>query len=202
MSKGVRTNELQRGLRRLASDPWLALGLQPPPDTATNAQQQQPSEADAARLKKAWRSLALKYHPDKTQNRTTALFATIQVYGYRSGVVGWVGVHGWRIFALGSCYAHIVRNPTFFLSFQVLPVASHTPLTHAPPFPVRAQAAYTLLSDPTTRAASDAARRRQRDEADRARRPPRDQRVPRRSAGGRRAKGGVGVRGARGWEAG
>lgn len=107
MSKGVRTNELQRGLRRLASDPWLALGLQPPPDTAANAQQQQPSEADAARLKKAWRSLALKYHPDKTQNRTTALFATIQVYGW---VGGWVG---WWVCMDGGCLHWVLVMRTF-----------------------------------------------------------------------------------------
>jgi len=80
VTKGVRTSELQRGLKRLASDPWLALGLQPPPEPlGSSLQQQQPTEAELNRLKKAWRRLALKYHPDKTQNRTSALFATIQV---------------------------------------------------------------------------------------------------------------------------
>ena len=65
-SSGVKTTQLQRWLKVLSVDPYLALGL----DAAKH-----PS---ASTIKKAWRTMALKYHPDKTQNRTSALFTVIQ----------------------------------------------------------------------------------------------------------------------------
>jgi hypothetical protein len=63
---GTKTGELQRGLRMLDSDPYLTLGLN------------FSKRVLDTEIKKKWRSLALKYHPDKTQNRTTPLFALIQ----------------------------------------------------------------------------------------------------------------------------
>lgn len=87
LSAGVRTSDLQRILRRLNADPYLCLGLlpayanQPPPATTkaypstASVPSAGPSDAD---VKKAWRRLALKYHPDKTQNRTSELFTTIK----------------------------------------------------------------------------------------------------------------------------
>ena len=52
LAAGVRTSEMQRGLRRLAADPYLALALPPPGAAGSSAEG--PSDSD---LKKAWRRL-------------------------------------------------------------------------------------------------------------------------------------------------
>jgi len=186
LTKGVRTSELQRGLKRLASDPWLALGLQPPPDNnplgSASSLHQQPTEAELNRLKRAWRRLALKYHPDKTQNRTSALFATIQVCAllFRTPdssqahpdtlLPTFVPLHStlltFLFTLLSAVYSFLFSSPSFIR----LPRVPRAPSGLFQPPPNMLQAAYTQLSDPTARAAHDAARKTAREDGDRRRR--------------------------------
>jgi curved DNA-binding protein CbpA len=70
-SGGVNCSEkLNAALKILRDDPYLAIGVE------TGA------EATESEIKKSYRKFALKFHPDKTQNKTGLLFTVIQTaYG-------------------------------------------------------------------------------------------------------------------------
>ena len=55
---------LNRILKKLQEDPYRCLGVA--------------KTCDSSEVKKAYRKLALQYHPDKNADRTTALFTEIQ----------------------------------------------------------------------------------------------------------------------------
>ena len=61
---GQRRSHLESDLKKLQEDPYRCLGVS--------------KTCDSSEVKKAYRKLALQYHPDKNADRTTALFTEIQ----------------------------------------------------------------------------------------------------------------------------
>lgn len=72
-------------MRRLTEDPYLTLGVEP--------------ESEEGAIKKAYRKLALRYHPDKNK-ATSTLFQAVQ------------GAHVslYRCTPTGTCYGRALRG--------------------------------------------------------------------------------------------